>query len=150
MGSYPPTNSGSSCPLTPVGWILSSFFYGYIFTQVPGGWLATKFGGKWVFGIGVVMTSVFTLFTPLAANHSVGLLIAVRVLEGFFEVSFIAYTTLYSLYNVKVIYVTRCTFRMQVALRCMKINRLGEWILGGAGRIEFSLLFYKTVSRENK
>ena len=40
-----------------------------------------------MFGIGVVMTSVFTLLTPLAANHSVWLLVAVRVLEGFFEVS---------------------------------------------------------------
>ena len=41
-----------------------------------------------MFGIGVVMTSVFTLLTPLAANHSVWLLVAVRVLEGFFEVSY--------------------------------------------------------------
>ena len=40
-----------------------------------------------MFGIGVVMTSVFTLLTPLAANHSVWLLVAVRVLEGFFEVN---------------------------------------------------------------
>ena len=33
------------------------------------------------------MTSVFTLFTPLAALSSVEFLIAVRVLEGFFEVN---------------------------------------------------------------
>ena len=39
-----------------------------------------------MFGVGVVMTSVFTLLTPLAATFSVGFLIAVRVLEGFFEV----------------------------------------------------------------
>ena len=39
-----------------------------------------------MFGVGVVMTSVFTLFTPLAAMSSVELLIVVRVLEGFFEV----------------------------------------------------------------
>ncbi len=31
------------------GVILGSFFYGYIVTQIPGGWLATKFGGKRVF-----------------------------------------------------------------------------------------------------
>lgn len=68
------------------GWILAAFFYGYFITQVPGGWLAERIGGKWVFGIGVVMTSVFTLVTPLAALSSVKLLIAVRVLEGFFEV----------------------------------------------------------------
>ena len=72
--------------ITSPGWILAAFFYGYALTQIPGGWLATRFGGKWVFGVGVVMTSVFTLFTPLAALSSVELLIVVRVLEGFFEV----------------------------------------------------------------
>lgn len=69
------------------GWILAAFFYGYIVTQIPGGWLAERIGGKWVFGVGVVMTSVFTLLTPLAATSNVGFLIAVRVLEGFFEVN---------------------------------------------------------------
>jgi len=33
------------------------------------------------------MTSLITLFTPLAADVSVWLLVAVRVLEGLFEVS---------------------------------------------------------------
>lgn len=68
------------------GWILAAFFYGYILTQIPGGWLSERIGGKWVFGVGIVMTSVFTLFTPLAAFSNIGFLIAVRVLEGFFEV----------------------------------------------------------------
>ena len=68
------------------GWILAAFFYGYVLTQIPGGWLAQRIGGKWVFGVGVVMTSVFTLFTPIAALSNVEFLITVRVLEGFFEV----------------------------------------------------------------
>jgi hypothetical protein len=33
------------------------------------------------------MTSVFTLLTPLAANASIGALIAVRLIEGIFEVN---------------------------------------------------------------
>ena len=37
------------------------------------------------------MTGLFTLLTPLAARISMHLLIAVRVLEGFFEVSCISY-----------------------------------------------------------
>jgi len=37
--------------------------------------------------MGVLMTSLITLFTPLAADVSVWLLVAVRVLEGLFEVS---------------------------------------------------------------
>ena len=68
------------------GWILAAFFYGYTITQVPGGWLATKFGGKYVFGIGIVMTAVLTLLTPLAAQVSVWALVALRVAEGMFEV----------------------------------------------------------------
>ncbi|XP_003374292.1 sialin [Trichinella spiralis] len=49
------------------GILLSSFYYGYIFTQIPGGLLASRFGGKWVFGLGTLSASVLTLFTPLAA-----------------------------------------------------------------------------------
>ena len=70
-----------------LGTILGSFFYGYIFTQLPGGWLATYFGGKWVFGIGILVTSVLTIVTPFAARQSVYLFIAVRVLEGIGEVN---------------------------------------------------------------
>ena len=69
-----------------IGWVLGAFFYGYLITQIPGGWLAERYGGKMVFGIGIVMTSVLTLFTQLAAETSVWLLVAVRAAEGFFEV----------------------------------------------------------------
>lgn len=57
--------------------------------QVPGGWLATRFGAKYVFGIGIVMTAVLTLLTPVAAQVSVWALVALRVLEGMFEVLYI-------------------------------------------------------------
>ena len=65
---------------------MGSFFYGYIVTQVPAGWLASRFGGKYLFGFGVLLTSVMTMFTPAAARHSVGMLLLVRVLEGLGEV----------------------------------------------------------------
>nr|XP_028578610.1 sialin isoform X5 [Podarcis muralis] len=67
------------------GWILGSFFYGYIITQVPGGYLARQFGGKKLLGFGILGTAIFTLFTPLAADLGVGYLIAVRALEGLGE-----------------------------------------------------------------
>jgi MFS family permease len=81
----------SSRPLPPAytGWILSSFFFGYLITQIPGGWLAARIGGRWIFGIGIVMTAVLTLLTPIAAYLSIWALIAVRVAEGFFEVRLI-------------------------------------------------------------
>ncbi|XP_064172036.1 sialin-like isoform X2 [Anguilla rostrata] len=64
------------------GWILGSFFFGYILTQVPGGYLARRYGAKWLFGLGILGTVVFTMVTPLAADMGAGYLIAVRALEG--------------------------------------------------------------------
>ncbi|XP_067000876.2 vesicular glutamate transporter 2 [Anabrus simplex] len=67
------------------GLILSSFFYGYIVTQIPGGWLAMRVGGNRMFGIGLAATAFFTLLTPPLAHANVYLLVAVRVIEGLFE-----------------------------------------------------------------
>lgn len=44
------------------------------------------FGGKKMFGFGVLCTAVLTLITPLAARYSLGTFIAVRVIEGIGEV----------------------------------------------------------------
>jgi len=67
------------------GLVLASFFYGYILTQIPGGYLATKYGGKRVFLWGITATAVITIFTPLLAKQSTGLLVAARVLAGLCE-----------------------------------------------------------------
>lgn len=67
------------------GLILSSFFYGYITTQLVGGYLGLLFGGNIVFGLGIGMTAILTLLTPIAANSSLSALIAIRVVEGVFE-----------------------------------------------------------------
>ena len=50
--------------------------------------LAEKFGGKYVLGLGILSTAVFTLLTPVAAIYGgSNWLIAVRILEGLGEVS---------------------------------------------------------------
>lgn len=67
------------------GLVLSSFFYGYIMTQIPGGWLATRIGGRKLFGIGVGMTALVTLLTPALASANLYLLVLGRVVEGLFE-----------------------------------------------------------------
>ena len=69
-----------------IGWVLAAFFYGYLITQIPGGWLACKYGGKLVYGFGIVMTAVLTLFTPLTARLNVWFLVGLRVAEGLCEV----------------------------------------------------------------
>ena len=64
------------------GHVLSSFFYGYLITQVLGGWLASRYGGKHVFGVGILVTVIATMLVPVAARAHVGLLIALRVVMG--------------------------------------------------------------------
>jgi len=54
-------------------------------SQFPGGWLAPKFGGKYVFGVGVLVTSLLTLITPQMANLNIWALVACRVIMGAFE-----------------------------------------------------------------
>lgn len=48
---------------------------------------AGRYGGKWLFGLGVLCTAVFTLLTPLAAKLGVPVLVATRILEGLGEVN---------------------------------------------------------------
>ena len=67
------------------GLVLSSFFVGYMVTQVLGGWLAQKWGGKAVLGFGVLWWSAFTMLTPLSAMTSFPVLIATRIAMGLGE-----------------------------------------------------------------
>ena len=48
------------------GYILSSFYIGYLLMQIGGGRLADTFGGKVVLGAGVLIWSLFTLVTFMA------------------------------------------------------------------------------------
>ncbi len=70
---------------TTQGLVLSSFFFGYMATQILGGWLADRFGGKAVLGFGVVWWSIFTMLTPPAAAVSLTLLLVTRALMGMGE-----------------------------------------------------------------
>lgn len=71
------------------GLVLSSFFYGYISTQLLGGWLGARIGGKRVFGLGIATTAFLTIITPPLARMSVYILVALRIVEGICEVSHI-------------------------------------------------------------
>lgn len=58
------------------GVILSSFYWGYILTHIPGGLISARVGGKYTLLLGVVIATVFTVFTPLAIQNgnSIGLM----------------------------------------------------------------------------
>lgn len=65
--------------------VLGCFFYGYVVTQLPAGYYAQKYGGKWIFGFGILLTAFFTLLSPVAAKLNFYLLLVVRLLEGLAE-----------------------------------------------------------------
>ncbi|XP_001947560.2 putative inorganic phosphate cotransporter [Acyrthosiphon pisum] len=67
------------------GEILSSFYYGYILTHLPGGVLSQRFGGKHTMGIGILSTAIFTLMTPYVANMGPRPLTILRFVEGLGE-----------------------------------------------------------------
>jgi ACS family sodium-dependent inorganic phosphate cotransporter len=67
------------------GTVLSAFFVGYLMTQILGGRLADRYGGKVVLASGVLLWSLFTLATPLAATLGFGALLLARVGLGLGE-----------------------------------------------------------------
>lgn len=64
------------------GIILGAFFWGYLVTQIPGGWLAQRFGGKRVCGYFMLLASVATILSPVGARYSPYILIILRVVNG--------------------------------------------------------------------
>ncbi|KAJ3680748.1 hypothetical protein LUZ60_015237 [Juncus effusus] len=68
-----------------VGLIQSSFFWGYLLTQIAGGIWADTVGGKTVLGFGVVWWSVATILTPVAAKVGLPFLLVVRAFMGIGE-----------------------------------------------------------------
>ncbi len=50
--------------------------------QIPAGILTTILGGKYLFGVGIGLCGLLTLFTSLCARIGPGALITLRVLEA--------------------------------------------------------------------
>lgn len=63
--------------------MLSSFFWGYIVTQIPGGYIAQRYGAKSLLMAGLAACSILTLLSPLSLRLGGWvLLVVVRVLNG--------------------------------------------------------------------
>ena len=80
------------------GTLLSSFFYGYIVTQIIGGYFSDRFGGKTVFLVGMITLSGGTLLIPILARTSPALVVLVRVVQGL--ASGLSFPSLYNLFSV--------------------------------------------------
>ncbi|CAM0880971.1 unnamed protein product [Alopecurus aequalis] len=65
-----------------VGLVQSSFFWGYLLTQIAGGIWADKVGGKTVLGFGVLWWSIATALTPVAAKLGLPFLLVARAFMG--------------------------------------------------------------------
>lgn len=68
------------------GTILSTFYYGYACSQVPGGWAAQKIGGRRVLLLSFLLWSLTCALVPLDPNRVIVLVIArllVGVAQGF-------------------------------------------------------------------
>ncbi|KAI5065183.1 hypothetical protein GOP47_0019878 [Adiantum capillus-veneris] len=70
---------------TTVGLVQSSFFWGYLLTQIAGGIWADSIGGKQVLGFGVIWWSLATMATPFAAKLGLPFLLLVRACMGIGE-----------------------------------------------------------------
>ena len=68
--------------------LTAAFFYGYIVTQIPSGWLADRFGGRRVFGYAMIISAISTLLMPVCARNSLFSVYVLRVILGLATVSF--------------------------------------------------------------
>lgn len=71
--------------LTEMGVVQSAFFWGYLLTQIPGGYIADRYGGKHVLSFGVIAWSLMTILTPAAATSNFTLLLVARAFLGLGE-----------------------------------------------------------------
>eukprot|EP01125_Pyxidicula_operculata_P005144 TRINITY_DN1876_c0_g1_i1.p1 TRINITY_DN1876_c0_g1~~TRINITY_DN1876_c0_g1_i1.p1 ORF type:complete len:295 (+),score=46.11 TRINITY_DN1876_c0_g1_i1:2-886(+) len=69
---------------TDKGLIMSSFYWGYISTQIVGGWLALKYGGKMVYLSSVLLAGIATIVFPFTV-FNLYFAIVMRVLAGISE-----------------------------------------------------------------
>lgn len=65
----------------------SSIFWGYLLTQVPGGFLASKYPANLIFGTAIACSSFLNLLVPFALQYNATVLILIRVMQGLVEVT---------------------------------------------------------------
>jgi sugar phosphate permease len=65
------------------GLVLSAFYIGYALGQIPSTYITHWYGAKWLFGISILLTSIFTIFFPAVIKASFPLGIFLRILIGF-------------------------------------------------------------------
>lgn len=70
-----------------MGVVDSSFFWGYIVTQIPGGFLAARFPANRVFGSAIATSALLNMLLPIGAKAGFQYVMLLRILQGLVEVS---------------------------------------------------------------
>ncbi|XP_023218055.1 sialin-like [Centruroides sculpturatus] len=100
------------------GIILGSYFYGYVFAQVVGGYVTFLLGPKNVFIATALISSIFVLLTPTTTNYGVAIVSLVQTIIGLSQGLFYpaSYTILarWSPVNEKSRFVSICASGNQV------------------------------------
>ncbi|KAL0278598.1 UNVERIFIED_CONTAM: hypothetical protein PYX00_000372 [Menopon gallinae] len=65
--------------------ILGSFYWGYVASHIPGGFIADRFGGKYTLGLGILSTAIFTIIIPLVVSQGYIWLLICRIVAGLGE-----------------------------------------------------------------
>ncbi|XP_073844830.1 putative inorganic phosphate cotransporter isoform X2 [Musca autumnalis] len=69
-----------------ISYILSSFYWGYVITQFPGGALCKLFGAKLTMGLSTLLSGVLSAVTPVAVTWGGWqAFCAIRVIQGLFQ-----------------------------------------------------------------
>ncbi|GBM21240.1 Vesicular glutamate transporter 3 [Araneus ventricosus] len=68
-----------------IGLMDSSFFWGYLITQIPGGFLATKYPPNRIFGTAIAISAFLNLLIPKSAQIHTSVVMIVRILQGLVE-----------------------------------------------------------------
>lgn len=68
-----------------IGVVDSSFFWGYILTQIPGGFLAARYPANRVFGTAIATSAFLNMLLPGAAKLHFTAVMFVRILQGLVE-----------------------------------------------------------------
>ncbi len=64
------------------GLVLGGFSYGYVLTQLLGGFLADRYGGKWVYGLCTGASGALGILLPFAAPGGIALVAVLRAVQG--------------------------------------------------------------------
>jgi ACS family sodium-dependent inorganic phosphate cotransporter-like MFS transporter 5 len=66
--------------------IATSFFWGYLVLQIPGGRWAEQYGGKRLISLSILGSALCTLVAPFAAKAGYMFFVATRVVMGLTQV----------------------------------------------------------------